>query len=356
MSSHPRQNLAPPRRPQQPGPPSTVGHDIVIPSHLIQAAAAIRSTRDDLGETTDGQTQRRSFITDSPIWRQLSRRVGPRPPPAAFRRTLSAPGTAPGTPAPSRPVSRAGSSRATSRLDFNGFSADDESERKRQNRTSLPAYSRPSSYAPTGSGEFGLTSMPEKKRSRRHAPRAIHSPTTAALSDPFADVSITVSRSSSSTTKTDPFATRNNSISSDRNELHAAKHQHRNSWVDEPEDIYVPPATRARKGTLEAIADAVIPDALQRKLTHVSTNGLTRSSTMRGTFERAKTRGKELQRNKGAQLAFEYGIYLFIVLFIYFVLIGLPLWNGAVWWLYWVVGNKFVLPGGFGITLGIALL
>jgi len=126
--------------------------------------------------------------------------------------------------------------------------------------------------------------------------------------------------------------------------------------VDEPEDIYVPPATRARKGTLEAIADAVIPDALQRKLTHVSTNGLTRSSTMRGTFERAKTRGKELQRNKGAQLAFEYGIYLFIVLFIYFVLIGLPLWNGAVWWLYWVVGNKFVLPGGFGITLGIALL
>jgi hypothetical protein len=37
-------------------------------------------------------------------------------------------------------------------------------------------------------------------------------------------------------------------------------------------------------------------------------------------------------------------------------LIGVPLWNGAVWWLWWVVAHKFVIAGGFSITLGIALL
>jgi hypothetical protein len=56
------------------------------------------------------------------------------------------------------------------------------------------------------------------------------------------------------------------------------------------------------------------------------------------------------------QITFEYAIYAFLILFVYFVLIGVPLWNGAVWWLYWVVSTKFVIAGGFGIVLGIALL
>lgn len=91
-------------------------------------------------------------------------------------------------------------------------------------------------------------------------------------------------------------------------------------------------------------------------MTNKSVNGLTRSSSMRKTFEKAKVRGVELQRKKWVQVVFEYGIYLFLLCFIYFVLIGMPLWKGAVWWLYWVVANKFVIAGGFGITLGIALL
>jgi hypothetical protein len=73
------------------------------------------------------------------------------------------------------------------------------------------------------------------------------------------------------------------------------------------------------------------------------------------TYENAKKRGVELQRKQWVQVLFEYGIYLFLLCFIYFVLIGRPLWNGAVWWLYWVVENKFVFAGGFTITLGIAL-
>lgn len=77
---------------------------------------------------------------------------------------------------------------------------------------------------------------------------------------------------------------------------------------------------------------------------------------MFGTYEKAKQKGVDIQRKKWVQVAFEYTIYLIMVLFIYFVLIGIPLWNGAVWWLYWVVATKFVIAGGFGITLGIALL
>jgi hypothetical protein len=118
----------------------------------------------------------------------------------------------------------------------------------------------------------------------------------------------------------------------------------------------VPPQTRQRRGTLETIADALVPDSIQRRFTNGSISGLARSDTMRKTYQTAKRRGQELQRNKWAMLAFEYGIYAFLLSFIYFILIGMPLWKGAVWWMYWLIGNKFVLPGGFGITLGIAVL
>jgi len=77
---------------------------------------------------------------------------------------------------------------------------------------------------------------------------------------------------------------------------------------------------------------------------------------MYGTYEKAKKKGVDIQRKPWVQNTFEWSIYLFLVLFVYFVLIGMPLWRGAVWWMYWIVGTKFTLPGGFGITLGIALL
>ncbi|PVH98285.1 glycosyltransferase family 2 protein, partial [Periconia macrospinosa] len=110
-----------------------------------------------------------------------------------------------------------------------------------------------------------------------------------------------------------------------------------------------------RRGTLESVVNAIVPDTVQRKLTNRSVNRLARTSSIRKTFEKAKERGQQLQRKKWIQVAFEYGIYLFLLCFVYFVLIGIPLWKGAVWWLYWVVENKFVIAGGFGIVLGVAL-
>ncbi|KAF1360869.1 glycosyl transferase [Lizonia empirigonia] len=142
----------------------------------------------------------------------------------------------------------------------------------------------------------------------------------------------------------DPFSTgENSSDGSDKN-------------YQEPENAHTPAGQRQRKGTFGSIVDAVVPDSLTRKMTSASFTGLQRKGSVWKTYENAKKRGVQLQRERWVQIVFEYGIYLFLLCFIYFVLIGRPLWNGAVWWLYWVVENKFVLAGGFSITLGIALL
>jgi len=52
------------------------------------------------------------------------------------------------------------------------------------------------------------------------------------------------------------------------------------------------------------------------------------------TYEKAKAKGVALQRKLWAQKLFEFSIYFILILFIYFVLVGLPLWKGAVYWLW----------------------
>lgn len=152
------------------------------------------------------------------------------------------------------------------------------------------------------------------------------------------------SSSSSVWSNDDPFATRPHSRDgSDKS-------------CKEPDSTYTPAGKRPRRGTFGSIVEAVVPETLARKLTSVSVNGLQRKGSVWKTYETAKKRSVELQRKKWVQVVFEYSIYLLLLCFIYFVLIGRPLWNGAVWWLYWVVENKFVFAGGFSITLGIALL
>jgi hypothetical protein len=143
-------------------------------------------------------------------------------------------------------------------------------------------------------------------------------------------------------TKEDPFSTSKDSIDDDSERM-----PHRTRTADDAYEEQGP------RGTLHAIADAVVPDVIQRRFTNVSH---TRRSSTWHIYEKAKERGVQLQRNKITQTAFEYGIYIVLILIVYFVLIGVPLWKGAVYWLWWVVANKFVFAGGFSITLGIALL
>lgn len=82
-----------------------------------------------------------------------------------------------------------------------------------------------------------------------------------------------------------------------------------------------------------------------------------RRSSIYDVYEKAKKRGAELQRSTWAMKLFEYTFYLILVAFVYFVLIGVPLWKGAVWWLYWVFEHKFAIAGTWYVipSCGFAL-
>jgi hypothetical protein len=115
----------------------------------------------------------------------------------------------------------------------------------------------------------------------------------------------------------------------------------------------------ARKDTLSRLCvrgrnESVIGPAV-RKVTQGATD-LTRRNSLLDVYDKAKIRGQQLQRKRWVQWTFEYACYLLIICFIYFVLVGRPIWNGAVWWLYWVVNNKFTVAGTWSVTIGMALL
>ncbi|KAL4860975.1 hypothetical protein BDV12DRAFT_191392 [Aspergillus spectabilis] len=61
------------------------------------------------------------------------------------------------------------------------------------------------------------------------------------------------------------------------------------------------------------------------------------------------------QRRFWCEALIEYGIYTLFAAFIYLVLIGVPLWNGAVFWLYWVMKHKFVFQGGWAIVIAVLI-
>jgi len=116
---------------------------------------------------------------------------------------------------------------------------------------------------------------------------------------------------------------------------------------------------RARKATLERLCmhgrdESVIGPAVQ-KVKQGATD-LARRNSLLDVYDKAKVRGEQLQRKRWVQLTFEYTCYLLILCFIYFVLVGRPIWNGSVWWLYWVINNKFTVEGTWSVTIGMALL
>lgn len=327
--------------------------DVVIPAHLLQTAQTV-SKRDE-ADTPGWMPQRQLTVRENPLFRQLSASVRrPRERSGRVQRSSTAP-SARSSRAPS-PAHAGARSKSTK----NGPAAPSDESTARIVRRPDPANRRNSwrlSYTPGDEDSIALT--PRESRAGTptseyfpvagHATRDFAARPGRHSSNPFGDHrvnhSVDASRRSSFGDTANPFLTRNNSSTS------VGQHT-------VPETAHVPQVARKRSGTLETVVNALVPDALQRKLTNNTTagGGITRHSSMRKTFEQAKLRGAQLQRNKYAMWAFEYGIYLFLLCFIYFVLIGIPLWNGAVWWMYWVVANKFVFAGGFTITLGIALL
>ncbi|KAL8712682.1 MAG: hypothetical protein Q9220_003214 [cf. Caloplaca sp. 1 TL-2023] len=80
------------------------------------------------------------------------------------------------------------------------------------------------------------------------------------------------------------------------------------------------------------------------------------TTNFRVMYEKAKVRQQKIQRSRTGQLIFKYTFYLFLVASVYLGLVGLPLWRGAVWYMYILFQKHLVLKAGLAITFGLAFL
>jgi hypothetical protein len=166
----------------------------------------------------------------------------------------------------------------------------------------------------------------------------------------------TSTNASSIWTTDDPFSSKRDIPNTKARHQSNSEHLHLQSDPSPADDVTTGKSgnqQQTRRGTLEAVVEDLVPNTIQRRFTNSS---FIRRSSIWQTYETAKKRSIELQRSEAFQLTFEYTIYAIIIVFFYFVLIGVPLWNGTVYWLWWVIARRFVIGGGFAITLGIAFL
>jgi hypothetical protein len=308
---------------------SSLIHDIPIPPQLFQATGNTGSSRD------------RDSITWSPqpcFPLHHDSRLG------SLSRCHSSPACA-----LDDPIACPGAKRRSHPLGFQGEG--DPLHRLE----SLHGVSEPRSANPNDGYRADLEAIvdTEQRSLKVQHPTAHELPATLHLTRRHSRETSTPAPSFWSTTN--PFATSHSSIQTDPSQLAPRDSLSLQSVTERNQSQSAETHQDAgnRRGTIHSMVNAIVPDILHRTLTNAS---YARKSSMWQTYERAKERGTQLQRHPYVQIGFEYSIYAIIILFTYFVLVGVPLWKGAVYWLWWVVANKFVLAGGFSITLGIALL
>ncbi|KAL8669747.1 MAG: hypothetical protein Q9168_005675 [Polycauliona sp. 1 TL-2023] len=90
--------------------------------------------------------------------------------------------------------------------------------------------------------------------------------------------------------------------------------------------------------------------------TKESFSGPVRRGSLQELYEKAKIREMQLMRSNTVQLGFEYTFYLLLLAIIYFLFVGVPLWNGLVLTIYYIFDMKLVVPAGTAIFLGIGFL
>lgn len=80
-----------------------------------------------------------------------------------------------------------------------------------------------------------------------------------------------------------------------------------------------------------------------------------RRSSMWDVYEAAKKRQLEIRRKRWVQLVFEYSFYFMLVVLVYFLLIGEPLWKGTYLSLYYAFKYKLNLNGSWSIIIAVAV-
>ncbi|KAL8837440.1 MAG: hypothetical protein Q9170_002525 [Blastenia crenularia] len=81
-----------------------------------------------------------------------------------------------------------------------------------------------------------------------------------------------------------------------------------------------------------------------------------RNTNFHDMYEKAKARQQKIKRSRTAQILFQYTFYLLLAACVYLGLVGMPLWRGAVWYMYILFQKHLVLKAGLTITFGIGFL
>ncbi|KAI4850074.1 hypothetical protein E4T44_02961 [Aureobasidium sp. EXF-8845] len=114
-------------------------------------------------------------------------------------------------------------------------------------------------------------------------------------------------------------------------------------------DVHAPSYNGQRRPSVFQRAGSVFQDTVQTVRKKV------RRSSMWDVYENAKTRQLEIRRKRWVQLVFEYSFYLMLVVLIYFLIIGQPLWKGTYLSLYLGFKYKLNLNGSWSIIIAVAV-
>lgn len=89
---------------------------------------------------------------------------------------------------------------------------------------------------------------------------------------------------------------------------------------------------------------------------HISSLHRPRHPTLDKLFDDAKKLEVKIYRSVLYQKVFQHATYALLLAALYFILVGLPLWKGLVWWMHNFLTTKFVLTGGCALFSGTAFL
>jgi hypothetical protein len=114
-------------------------------------------------------------------------------------------------------------------------------------------------------------------------------------------------------------------------------------------NVHAPSYNGQRRPSVFQRAGSVFQDTVQTVRKKV------RRSSMWDVYENAKKRQLEIRRKRWVQVVFEYSFYFMLVVLVYFLIIGQPLWKGTYLSLYLGFKYKLNLNGSWSIIIAVAV-
>lgn len=109
------------------------------------------------------------------------------------------------------------------------------------------------------------------------------------------------------------------------------------------------PYNGERRGTVFQRANSVFQDTL------LNVRKKVRRSSMWDVYENAKKRQLEIRRKRWVQITFEYSFYAMLLVLLYFLIIGVPLWKGTYWELYLAFKYKLNVTGSWSVIIAVSV-